>query len=72
MAMTTTQFHVPDISCDHCVRAITSEVSAVAGVATVQVDIPTKQVTVEHADVAAAQLIEAIHEAGFDTVEALA
>ena len=70
--MTTTQFHVPDISCDHCVRAITGEVSAVAGVSSVQVDIPTKQVTIEHADVVAAQLIEAIHEAGFDTVEPVA
>jgi len=69
--MTTTQFHVPDISCDHCVRAITKEVSALTGVAQVTVDIPTKVVTVNHADVAATQLVEAINEAGFDTVEAV-
>ncbi len=67
--MSTTQFHVPDISCDHCVRAITKEVTALAGVTQVTVDIPTKVVTVNHADVASAQLVEAINEAGFDTVE---
>lgn len=70
--MTTSQFRVPDISCDHCVRAITKEVTALAGVAQVTVDIPTKVVTVNHADVASAQLVEAINEAGFDTVEAVA
>jgi copper chaperone len=70
--MTTSQFRVPDISCDHCVRAITKEVTALAGVAQVTVDIPTKVVTVNHADVASTQLVEAINEAGFDTVEAVA
>lgn len=70
--MTTSQFRVPDISCDHCVRAITKEVTALAGVAHVTVDIPTKVVTVNHADVASTQLVEAINEAGFDTVEAVA
>ncbi len=69
--MTTSQFRVPDISCDHCVRAITKEVTALAGVAQVTVDIPTKVVTVNHADVASTQLVEASNEAGFDTVEAV-
>ena len=37
---------VPDISCDHCVRAITGEVSQVPGVRAVDVRIATKTVTV--------------------------
>ena len=70
--MTTTQFRVPDISCDHCVRAITGEVSAVANVAKVTVDIPTKLVTIDHTNVPTPTLVAAINEAGFDTVEAVA
>lgn len=70
--MSTIQFRVPDISCDHCVRAITNEVSGVANVAKVTVDIPTKLVTIEHANVPATTLVAAINEAGFDTVEAVA
>jgi copper chaperone CopZ len=69
--MTTSQFHVPDISCDHCVRAITNEVKEIAGVATVTVDIPTKMVTIGHDNVAQPVMIAAINEAGFDTVEAV-
>jgi copper chaperone CopZ len=37
---------VPDISCDHCVRAITAEVSQVVGVQAVDVQIATKTVKV--------------------------
>jgi copper chaperone CopZ len=69
-SMTTTSYHVAGISCDHCVRAITAEVTDIAGVRTVSVDIPTKTVTIEHADVAAPVLIAAINEAGFDEVVA--
>ncbi|NBU64879.1 MAG: copper chaperone [Chloroflexia bacterium] len=69
--MTTSQFHVPDISCDHCVRAITNEVKEIAGVATVTVDIPTKMVTIAHDNVAQPAIIAAINEAGFDTVESI-
>ena len=69
--MTTSQFHVPDISCDHCVRAITNEVKEIAGVATVTVDIPTKMVTIAHDNVAQPAIIAAINEAGFDTVDAM-
>lgn len=46
--MATTILSVPDISCEHCERAITEALSPVAGVRTVQVDIPAKQVRVEY------------------------
>jgi copper chaperone CopZ len=54
------------------VRAITTEVSAVAHVAKVTVDIPSKLVTIDHENVPAPALVSAINEAGFDTVEAVA
>jgi copper chaperone len=46
--MATTILSVPDISCEHCQRAITGALSPVAGVESVDVDIPTKQVTVQY------------------------
>jgi copper chaperone len=46
--MATTVLNVPDISCEHCQRTITGALSPVAGVQSVDVDIPTKKVTVEY------------------------
>ena len=40
--------NVPDISCDHCERAITGALSPVDGVKCVSVDIPAKQVKVDY------------------------
>jgi copper chaperone len=39
---------VPDISCEHCERAITDALSPVAGVSRVAVDIPGRQVEVSY------------------------
>ncbi len=39
---------VPDISCEHCERTITSALSPVAGVRSVKVDIPAKRVEVDY------------------------
>ena len=70
--MTTEQFQVPGVSCQHCVNAITKEVSALPGVQRVQVALDTKTVTVEHADqVATEAIIAAINEAGYDEVTRL-
>jgi copper chaperone len=46
--MTTTVLNVPDISCEHCQRTITEALQPVAGVQSVNVDIPSKQVTVQY------------------------
>ena len=40
-------FQVPDISCDHCKRAIESELGDLEGVDSVSVDVVTKVVEVE-------------------------
>jgi copper chaperone len=46
--MTSVTLNVPDISCEHCERAITSALAPLAGVADVTVDIPGKQVHVKY------------------------
>lgn len=57
---------VPDISCQHCVDAITSEVTAVDGVTSVDVDLAAKTVTVVGGDSSA--VLGAIDQAGYDVV----
>ena len=56
-------FSVPDMSCQHCVDAITKSVAAVDGVSQVDIDLDTKSVSVVGGS--AAQTIEAITEAGY-------
>ena len=46
--MATTVLNVPDISCEHCERTITEALQPVDGVQSVNVDIPSKQVTVQY------------------------
>ena len=46
--MDKTTLNVPDISCEHCEHAITEALTPVEGVHLVQVDIPTKLVTVTY------------------------
>jgi copper chaperone len=44
----TTVLNVPDISCEHCERTITNALTPVAGIRTVNVDIPEKKVRVDY------------------------
>jgi copper ion binding protein len=68
--MATRQFRVPGISCDHCVKAITGELSNLEGIKRVHVSIPDHKVIVEHTDqLTNDAIIAAINEAGFDEVE---
>ena len=70
--MTTERFQVPGVSCQHCVNAITKEVSALPGVQRVQVALDNKTVTVEHGEqVNTDQIVAAINEAGYDEVARL-
>ena len=67
--MTTQQFLVPEISCQHCVNAITKEVSELSDVQNVEVSIDAKTVTVAHGEqVNTDAIVAAIQEAGFDEV----
>jgi copper ion binding protein len=64
--MTTRSYSVPDVSCEHCVAAITEEVGRVAGVASVEVALDAKRVTVRGEPVDDAAVRAAIDEAGYD------
>ncbi len=64
--MQTLTYSVPGISCGHCRAAITGEVTQVAGVAAVDVDLAGKVVTVTGAGVEDAAVRDAIDEAGYD------
>lgn len=67
--MQTEQYHVPAISCQHCVRAVTNEVNKLVGVSEINVDLTTKVVTVAHNEfVSSGAIVAAIKEAGYDEV----
>ena len=46
--MATTVLSIPDISCGHCQATITNALTPLDGVQAVNVDIPTKKVTVQY------------------------
>jgi copper chaperone len=62
----TTTYRVPAMHCGHCERAVTEEVSTVAGVTAVDVDLETKLVTVTGDLLDDAVLRAAIEEAGYE------
>ena len=59
-------YSVPEVNCGHCRAAITSEVEKVPGVASVEVDLDAKVVTVSGERVDDAAVRAAIDRAGFD------
>jgi copper chaperone len=59
-------YTVPDVHCEHCVASIREEVSEVAGVEAVDVDLESKLVTVRGSELDDAALRAAIEEAGYD------
>jgi copper chaperone len=61
---------VEGMTCSHCKVAVTQEVTKVAGVTAVDVDLESKLVRVEGSDVDAAAVVAAIDEAGYDAVAA--
>jgi copper chaperone len=68
----TKEFTVSSISCQHCVNAITKEVSSLQGVHHVKVDLGSKRVSVEaNEQVSVDAIVQAINEAGYDDVTVL-
>lgn len=65
--MTTVTFVAPDISCGHCQMTIEKEVGQVAGVSSVSVDVPTKQVRIDYDEsvISPSKLEEILDEAGY-------
>jgi copper chaperone len=67
--MSTTGYDVTGMTCEHCVRAVTTEVTALDGVQDVVVDLATGTVTVRSdAPVPLDELRAAIDEAGYELV----
>lgn len=62
-------YRVPGMHCGHCEQAVMGEVSAVAGVSVVAVDLTTKIVTVVGDGVDDAAVRAAIDEAGYEVEE---
>jgi copper chaperone len=61
-----TVYSVPGMHCAHCERAVKEEVSAVSGVASVDVDLDTKLVTVSGDSIDDRAVRAAIEEAGYE------
>ena len=61
-----TTYEVPGMTCEHCRVAVTEEVSQVAGVESVAVDLETKLVAVTGENVSDDAVREAIREAGYE------
>lgn len=57
-------YSVPEISCDHCVSAITGAVSPLDGVESVVIDVDAKTVAVTGGEHEA--IVAAIDDAGYD------
>ena len=67
--MSTETYTVTGMTCDHCGRSVSAEVSAVAGVTAVDVDLATGTVTVtSEQPVETDEIREAIEEAGYSLV----
>ena len=61
-------FQVNDMTCGHCVSAITKAVRAADDKASVSVDLASHRVEIESTDADAQQLSDAIRDAGYTPV----
>ena len=66
MTRETLTYTVPGMSCGHCKVAVTEELEQVDGVAGVEVDLATKQVTVTGSGLDDGKVRAAIDEAGYE------
>ena len=60
------KLNVPDMSCNHCVKSITSAIQGKYGAATVVCDLEKKTVSVEQVP-GALELQETLKEAGYSS-----
>ena len=71
--MTTTVLHVNGMTCEHCVRAVTQELSALEGVEQVAVDLmaggASSVVVTSREPLPAAAVRGAVDEAGYELVD---
>jgi len=67
MAVEEKVLHVPDISCEHCVKTIDRALGALQGVQSVQTDVPTRTVHVRYnpQQVTVEQVAATLDEVGY-------
>ena len=69
--MSSTDYTVRGMTCDHCAGSVTAEITKIPGVTGVQVDVAAGRVTVESAQPVSAEAVsEAVEEAGYEVVAA--
>jgi copper chaperone CopZ len=62
-------YHVTGMTCDHCVKAVTRELSALPGVTGVDVDLASGRATVTSDDHLTVEVVRAaVEKAGYDLV----
>ena len=66
MSIQTLTYRVDGMTCDHCKAAVSAEVSKVAGVEAVDVDLDTGLVRVDGVGVDDDVVVAAVDEAGYD------
>ena len=67
--MATTTWQVQGMTCQHCVRAVTEEVSSIDGVRGVEVHLETGRVDIDSdVPITAEALAEAVSRAGYELV----
>ncbi len=67
--MTTTTYTVQGMTCGHCVASVTEEITQIAGVTNINVDLGSGAVTVtSDAPINDATIREAIEEAGYELI----
>jgi copper chaperone len=65
--MNETMISVPEIHCDHCKTSLEGAIGALAGVKSVEVDVPTATIAVAYGDPATMDdLVAAIEAQGYD------
>jgi copper ion binding protein len=69
--VSSTDYTVRGMTCDHCAGSVTAEITKIPGVTGVQVDVAAGRVTVESAQPVSADAVsEAVEEAGYEVVAA--
>jgi copper chaperone len=65
--MSTATYTVKGMTCGHCVSSVKEEVSEVAGVTNVEVDLATGLLTVDsEGSIEPAKIVAAVEEAGYE------
>jgi copper chaperone len=70
MSTETLTYRVDGMTCEHCKAAVNGELSSVAGVTDVDVDLDTKLVRISGDDIDHDAVVAAIDEAGYDAERA--